>query len=311
MAPIVNKVDYAIFRTKQPEEYAYSFPGCMRGIMNSIKMEKGNILKNDPEYSSDKKWLNDKGKAIVEAEVNSEMLNILDIIEEEKQKNPDFDIGMNNFNTFIENNKKISPYIKAHLEFGINRALKDQEEFELSLKDAERLKIKLFSNKTKKFETKEMLILNVYSPLKATNVAYNTFQDKIIAAYNPDRNIFAIGIAAESLKEFRPTMKQLCIKLNRVEEEKRKELYCKENKTIEDLDKIEKIESYPDTEAFKGASKLNLISKAPIPLVGGGALIVQSYCNSINSFDEFKDILRDFAKKTHSLEHSSDKSFEK
>ena len=45
MAYIVNKVDYAIFRTKNPEDYAYSFPGCINAIMGGIKSEKKNILK--------------------------------------------------------------------------------------------------------------------------------------------------------------------------------------------------------------------------------------------------------------------------
>ena len=315
VASIVNKVDYAVFRTKQPEDYAYSFPGCMRGIMNSVKYEKSNMLKNNSNYTyidnRNRLNLTTEGRALVEMETNNEMLDILDIIEEEKHKNPDFDIGMRDFNSFLENNPKISPYIKAHLAFGVNRFMKDQDEFEASLKEAETLSFKMFNNKTKEVETKEILIFNSSSPLKTTNVAYNTFQDKIIAAYNPDKNIFAIGIAAESLKEFRPVMKQLCVKLNHIEEEKRNEIYGKKNKTREDVAFIKKIEGYPETEAFKGASELNLISKAPVPLVGGGALIVQSYCNTINSFDEFKDILRDFAKKTNSLEFNKNKSLDK
>lgn len=74
---------------------------------------------------------------------------------------------------------------------------------------------------------------------------------------------------------------------------------------------IEKIESYAPVEAFNGASKLKLIDKAPVPLVGGGSLIVQSYCCLIEDFDEFKNILRNFAKNTKSLNFDKNNCSEK
>ncbi|MBR5599154.1 MAG: hypothetical protein IKW39_03845 [Alphaproteobacteria bacterium] len=310
MAPIVNKVDYAIYRTENPENYAYSFPGCMRGIMNSIKFENFNDLKNNPLYANTRGIINDLGKRIAEEKTNNEIIKLLDIIENEKQINPEFDINMPNFNEFIENNNQISSYVKSHLTLGINRFLKDQDEFNESVENASIINFQCYNPITKEKTTEKIMLLKSNSPLKTTNVAYNTYQDRIIAAYNPLKNWFAIGIAAESLKKFRPTMKQLCIKLNHIEENKRKQLYDKPFKTSEEIEIIHKIESYKPVEAFNGADKLKLINKAPVPLVGGGALIVQSHCGLIDSFDEFKNILQDFAKKTNSFNCSKDKYFE-
>jgi len=306
MAPIVTKVDYARYR-KTPDKYAYSFPGVMRETMSSIKRDKCNKLSLIPQYINDKGRLSRLGVTAADNEVNTEMLTVLNAVEQEKQNNPNFSLEDANFLDFIKNNKTISPYIKAHAQKGVESSLRNQQRFEEMKDKAEIYEFKYQNPQTKQIETGKIMVMEAtISPLMTTNIAYNYYTDRIIAAYSPKSQRYpanyAIGIAVESLDKIRPIMKQICIKLNHIEEERRGELYNKPIKNAEEKAILSQIEQAQPEKAFFDSDKQGIIDKLPALLVGGDTLIVPSKSfMMIKNTDDFKMIMKDFAAKTQSL----------
>lgn len=317
MAPIVTKVDYARYR-KTPDKYAYSFPGVMRATMGFIKTEKCRKLSSIPEYvGADNKRLNKLGLIQADNEVNNEMFAVLNALEQEKQNNPQFSLEDINFYEFIKNNQTISSYVKAHAQKGVEVSLRNQKQFEEMKDKAEIYEFKYQNPQTKKIETGKIMVMEAtISPLMTTNIAYNYYTDRIIAAYSPKSQrypaSYAIGIAVESLDKIRPVMKQICIKLNHIEEERRAQLYNKIDKNEEDKAMLAQIEQAQSEQAFFNADKLGLIDKLPALLRGGDTLIVPaSNFMMIKDTDDFKMIMKDFAAKTQSLSNQKFKGKEK
>ena len=316
MAPIVNKVDYAKYR-KTPDKFAYSFPGVIRTTKDSIRQAKSNKLKQIPEYVNEKGQLNLLGRIRADDEANAEMFTVLNAVEQEKQNNPSFSLEDINFHDFIKNNKAISPFIKTHAQKGVEFSLRDKQRFEEMLEKAETYEFKYQNPQTKQIETGRIMVMEAtISPLKTTNIAYNYYTDRIIAAHSPKKGSFdagyVVGVAAESLDKMRPVMRQICIKLNHIEEEKRAQLYNKPDKSAEDEEIIAKIEKAQSEKAFFDSDKFGLIDKLPALLVGGETLIVPSdNFTMIKNTDDFKVVMKDFAAKTQSLGNQKFKGKEK
>ncbi len=303
MAEVVNQVDYATYR-KPINEYISSFPGVMSAVMSSMKNEElGNIF-SDPNLKGPDRRLNADGVARlqqIDNVVNGKVLGLLDVLAEEKQKNPSFSLESTDVKSFFVSRDDVDETIKSHIVKGVEEIRASQQRFEDSLKTAEKHDFEFINPQTNQSERGALVVMESKNPLETTNLGYGYFpKNTIIAVYaGKDRergDMYDIGIAMESASVFADVMKKLCVKMNHMEMQKRDELRDKPFKSEEDKLLLQGLSDEREREAFDGAKGMGITTQDPSPLVAGGSLIPASRHSLIVSFQEFSAGLSKWAK---------------
>ncbi len=283
MADIVNKVDYAMYR-KPAKEYADSFVGSFEAIRSSLSDDICNKIFSNPANMGDNGRLNDVGFAQlcdVDNKVNAEMFALLEVLADEKAKNPQFSLEGTNIKEFLENSDKVRPEIKNHLQLGSENILKAQERFEKSSADAKIIPFVFHNPQTGNKEKAQIVVMSSEHPLETLNLGYQNYpKNTVIAVFGgKDRksaDAYDIGVAPESASVFKDVMKQICIDVNLAEQEQRKEIKEKTHRTIAETKFLAELLGCNDRLAFDGADKYGITQKDPSPLVAGNSLVPAS-----------------------------------
>lgn len=320
LAELTNKVDYGRLSAASPEFadpkiYANGLPGTIDSIKAAVDKECGgelgkNVFSNPAMKGPDGR-LNAEGvkllsetKAKYENKRNSLVFQLLNVINQQKISNPDFDIGKD----IDKIEEKFSDEMRAYIESGRPMIMKNHEVFSEDFGKAERHKAVI---KDKQGNDVDVNVVAAESkdPLLFTNLAYTqTSPDSVIAVYagkeRKGGDMYDIGITPDQANAM--DLRGLCLALNKAEKAKRSAMYTKpENeRSPEEQELIKNWEGQGDRDIFSGVKEMiakgeisedDILKKDPTVLVANGSLIAASRTSLLTS-EEFKKVLTDFFK---------------
>ena len=320
IAEIVNLVDYADFRLP-PEKYITSFPGCISAVMSAIKTAKreelyqnaDNIDPDEPDGLSESGRRKAKH---LDSIANAEVFKILDILTKEKENNPEFNLETTDILEFILSSDDISDYTKEMMQTGLEQIYDSKQQFEKDVADAEVMPFNFINPVTNLQETGTLVIASASNPITILNIGYAYYgKNTIIAVYGglhrDGGDMYDIGITPDDAYKLSEVMQDICVIINKTEEEKRLQIerICsslenqaertpEEEKRLEDLRRS--LWDLDDTEAcqaFVGADQFDLIDKDPSMLIAENSLISASR-HSLITEKCFTDTLKQWAADT-------------
>lgn len=320
IAEIVHLVDYDDYRL-QTDKYVTSFPGCLEAVMSEIKNVKKHELYSNPDNleQDNPHYLNKIGlKKLrhLDSMANAEAFKILDVLAAEKENNQQFTLETSNIRNFILDSSQISDETKDILENGLYDITENKNLFDEIIAEAEVLPFKFINPLTQYQEEGQVVIVHASDPLMTASQGYTHFgRNTVMAVYGglnrQTGDMYNIGISCDSSKILANVMKDICITINKIEEDKRRqiericislenqsELTPGEQKRLEDLRRsLWDLEDLETCEAFEGADQFDLINKDPSLLVADNTLIVASR-HSLITEKCFADVIKEWAHDT-------------